>query len=106
MPLGMDRADLILPIIASLPRLPRIDFAYRHACLDLGKIPPLEPRIHISLMLGSIAQFLPVSLDYIDQARGFSHSSYIINPKVWEAVKEEILKWLNSEIIYPISNSQ
>ena len=29
-----------------------------------------------------------------------------LNPKVWEAVKEEILKWLNAEIIYPISNSQ
>ena len=27
-------------------------------------------------------------------------------PKVWEAVKEEILKWLNAEIIYPISDSQ
>ena len=27
-------------------------------------------------------------------------------PKVWEAVREEILKWLNAEIIYPISNSQ
>ena len=29
-----------------------------------------------------------------------------LNPKVWEAVKEEILKWLNAEIIYPISDSQ
>ena len=29
-----------------------------------------------------------------------------LNPKVWEAVKEELLKWLNAEIIYPISNSQ
>ena len=29
-----------------------------------------------------------------------------LNPKVWEAVKEEILKWLNAEIIYPISASQ
>ena len=28
-----------------------------------------------------------------------------INPKVWEAVKEEILKWLDAEIIYPISDS-
>ena len=28
------------------------------------------------------------------------------NPKVWEAVKEEILKWLNAEIIYHISDSQ
>ena len=29
-----------------------------------------------------------------------------LNPKVWEAVKEEILKLLNAEIIYPISDSQ
>ena len=29
-----------------------------------------------------------------------------LNPKVWEAVKEEILKWLNAEIIYRISDSQ
>ena len=29
-----------------------------------------------------------------------------LNPKVWEVVKEEILKWLNAEIIYPISDSQ
>ena len=29
-----------------------------------------------------------------------------LKPKVWEAVKEEILKWLNAEIIYPISDSQ
>ena len=29
-----------------------------------------------------------------------------LNPKVCEAVKEEILKWLNAEIIYPISDSQ
>ena len=29
-----------------------------------------------------------------------------LNPKVWEALKEEILKWLNVEIIYPISDSQ
>ena len=29
-----------------------------------------------------------------------------LNPKVWEAMKEEILKWLNAEIIYPISDSQ
>ena len=25
---------------------------------------------------------------------------------IWETVKEEILKWLNQEIIYSISNSQ
>ena len=29
-----------------------------------------------------------------------------LNPKLWEAVKEEILKWLNVEIIYLISDSQ
>ena len=29
-----------------------------------------------------------------------------LNPKVWEAFKEEILKWLNAEMIYPISDSQ
>ena len=29
-----------------------------------------------------------------------------LNPKVWEAVKKEILKWLNAKIIYPISDSQ
>ena len=29
-----------------------------------------------------------------------------LNPKVWKAVEEEILKWLNAEIIYPISCSQ
>ena len=29
-----------------------------------------------------------------------------LNPKVWEVVKEEILKWLNAEIIYPKSDSQ
>ena len=28
-----------------------------------------------------------------------------LNPKVWDAVKDEILKWFNAGIIYPISNS-
>ena len=28
-----------------------------------------------------------------------------LNPKVWDVVKDEILKWLNAGIIYPISNS-
>ena len=28
-----------------------------------------------------------------------------LNPKVWDAVKDEILKWLNAGIIYPISDS-
>ena len=29
-----------------------------------------------------------------------------LNPRVWEAVKEEIFKWLNAKIIYPISDNQ
>ena len=29
----------------------------------------------------------------------------MLNPKVWDAVKDEILKWLNAGIIYPISDS-
>ena len=28
-----------------------------------------------------------------------------LNPKEWDAVKDEILKWLNAQIIYPISDS-
>ena len=28
-----------------------------------------------------------------------------LNPKVWDVVKDEILKWLNADIIYPISDS-
>ena len=28
-----------------------------------------------------------------------------LNPKVWDAVKDEILRWLNAGIIYPISDS-
>ena len=28
-----------------------------------------------------------------------------LNPKVWDAVKDDILKWLNAGIIYPISDS-
>ena len=28
-----------------------------------------------------------------------------LNPKVWDAVQDEILKWLNAGIIYPISDS-
>ena len=28
-----------------------------------------------------------------------------LNPKVWDAIKDEILKWLNAGIIYPISDS-
>ena len=28
-----------------------------------------------------------------------------LNPKVWDVIKDEILKWLNAGIIYPISDS-
>ena len=28
-----------------------------------------------------------------------------LNPKVWDAIKDEILKWLNAGIIYPIYDS-
>ena len=28
-----------------------------------------------------------------------------LNPKVWDTIKDKILKWLNSDIIYPISDS-
>ena len=28
-----------------------------------------------------------------------------LNPKVWDVVKDEILKWLTASIIYPISDS-
>ena len=41
-----------------------------------------------------------------DESRPVREAQRRLNPKVWEAVKEEILKWLNVEIIYPISDSQ
>ena len=41
-----------------------------------------------------------------DESRPAREAQRRLNPKVWEAVKEEILKWLKSEIIYPISDSQ
>ena len=41
-----------------------------------------------------------------DESRPGREAQRRLNPKVWEAVKEEILKWLNAEIIYPISDSQ
>ena len=41
-----------------------------------------------------------------DESRPIREAQRLLNPKVWEAVKEEILKCLNAEIIYPISNSQ
>ena len=40
------------------------------------------------------------------ESRPVRESQRWLNPKVWEVVKEEILKWLNAEIIYPISYSQ
>ena len=41
-----------------------------------------------------------------DESRPFREAQRRLNPRVWEAVKEEILKWLNVEIIYPISDNQ
>ena len=41
-----------------------------------------------------------------DESRTVREAQRRLNPKVWEAVKEEILKWLNAEIIYPISDTQ
>ena len=41
-----------------------------------------------------------------DESRPVREAQRRLNPKVWEVVKEEILKWLNAEIIYPISDSQ
>ena len=41
-----------------------------------------------------------------DESRPVRETQRRLNPRVWEAVKEEILKWLNAEIIYPISDSQ
>ena len=41
-----------------------------------------------------------------DESRPVREAQRRLNPKVWEAMKEEILKWLNEEIIYPISDSE
>ena len=41
-----------------------------------------------------------------DESRPVREAQRGLNPRVWEAVKEEILKWLNAEIIYCISDSQ
>ena len=41
-----------------------------------------------------------------DESRPVREAQRRLNPKVWETVKEEILKWLNAKIIYPISDSQ
>ena len=40
-----------------------------------------------------------------DESRPVREAQRRLNPKVWEVVKQEILKWLNAEIIYPISDS-
>ena len=41
-----------------------------------------------------------------DELRPVKEAQRQLNPKVWETVKEEILKWLNAKIIYHISDSQ
>ena len=41
-----------------------------------------------------------------DESRPIREAQRRLNPRVCEAVKEEILKWLNAKIIYPISDSQ
>ena len=41
-----------------------------------------------------------------DESRPVKEAQRRVNPRVWDAVKKEILKWLNAKIIYPISNSQ
>ena len=41
-----------------------------------------------------------------DESRPVREAQRRLNPKVWEEVKEKILKCLNAEIIYPISDSQ
>ena len=40
-----------------------------------------------------------------EDSRPSTEAQRRLNPKVWDAVKDEILKWLNAGIIYPISNS-
>ena len=41
-----------------------------------------------------------------DELRAVKEAQRRLNSKVWEAVKEEILKWLNVEIIYPLFDNQ
>ena len=40
-----------------------------------------------------------------EDARPSREAQRRLNPKVWDAVKDEILKWLSAGIIYPISDS-
>ena len=41
-----------------------------------------------------------------DESRPVREAQRRLNPKVWEGMKEEILKWLNAEIINLILDSQ
>ena len=41
-----------------------------------------------------------------DESRPIREAQRRLDLKVWEAMKEEILKWLNAKTIYPISDSQ
>ena len=40
-----------------------------------------------------------------EDSRPSTEAQRWLNPKVWDALKDEILKWLNARIIYPISDS-
>ena len=40
-----------------------------------------------------------------EESRPSREAQRRLNPKVWDAVKDEILKWLNAGIIYPISEN-
>ena len=42
---------------------------------------------------------------FLEDSRPSREAQIQLNPKVWDAVKDEILKWLNAGIIYPISDS-
>ena len=42
---------------------------------------------------------------FLEDSRPSREAQRRLNPKVWDAVKEEILKWLNASIIYPIFDS-
>ena len=41
-----------------------------------------------------------------DESKPIKETQRRLNLKIWEVIKEEILKWLNAKIIYHISNSQ
>ena len=42
----------------------------------------------------------------VDESRPIKEDQIRLNAKVYEVVKEEILKWINTKIIYPTSDSQ